>query len=68
MTTKYNIGDVLKIIDYTDKICCSDIVKITIFSNKVLYALSNKIVVSEIPENDSFYRLIGKVGNINNID
>ena len=68
MTTKYDIGDVLKVIDYYDEICCSDIVEITILSNETWYTLSNKIVVSEISKDNDFYKLIGKVGNINNMN
>jgi hypothetical protein len=65
MQTKYNIGDCLKVVnDYNEVFAC-DVTEIMITKNNVIYKLSNGKSVAEISNDNSYYRILGVVGNIN---
>lgn len=71
MNTKYNIGDVVSVIDYYDNVFASNIISIKINSQGVCYELNKTessdrhIIVRENPDENGYYRIIKVIGTIN---
>ena len=72
MNTKYSIGDVLVITTYYDEVFASNVKSIKVSDEGIFYTLAqledkNKpIIVCENYQDDCFYNIAKKLGNINN--
>lgn len=58
---KYKIGDCLRVVNYYDNVFVSNIVKITISENGILYELSNGEGVYEDAADCSWNRILCKI-------
>lgn len=65
VVTKYDIGDILQTVNYYDETCVADITMISIDKEGVCYHLSNGDRVDEIPVDNNWTKIVGKVGTLN---
>lgn len=63
--TKYDIGDILQMMNYYDETCAADITMIDIDKEGICYHLSNGDEVDEIPVDNNYIRIVGKIGTLN---
>ena len=62
--TKYDIGDILMTVNYYDEYHSADITMIGVDEEGVCYLLSNGDRADEIPVDNSWTRIVGKIGDL----
>ena len=68
VVTKYDVGDILQTMNYYDDTYAADITMIYIDKDGVRYLLSNGDWINEISVDDSWAKIVGKVGTLNTND